>query len=72
MHAWNWARITGNTIAVFATAAIAINLAGAPQAILAAFYAAGMTALLAFAKELQEEGKQDDECPSGLAGLLLF
>lgn len=66
---WNWARILGNTISAFAVSAIAINLAGAPEALVSAFYVAVITGLMAFAKELQEEGK---ETPSKISNLLLF
>lgn len=76
MQAWNWARILGNTIAAFATAAVAINIAGVPQEINVAFYAAAMTAMLAFAKELQAEGMTEEEkrlaCKPALAQVLIF
>ena len=72
MQVWNWARIIGNTITTFALSAIAVNLAGAPQEIAIAFYTAGMTALLAFGKELQDEGKDECAPPSTLSQVLLF
>lgn len=69
----NYAKILGNTIAAFSAAAIGINLAGAHDAIIAAFYVAGITALLALAKELQEEGLEEDaKCKASLTPLLLF
>lgn len=66
-----WARIIGNTIAAFCTVAIAININGTPDALAAAFYAAGITALLAFAKEMQQQG-QEEGGKTKLASLLLF
>ena len=72
MEPLNWAKILGNTISAFAIVAISINIAGAPNELIAAFYAAGITALLAFAKELQECGKTEEEMPSKIAPLLLF
>ena len=54
----NWGKIVGNTIVVFCTAAVAINLAGAPIEIIAAFYAAAITAMLALGKELQDESNE--------------
>jgi len=68
-------RILGNTLAAFATVAIAINVAGTPQELKIAFYAAFMTAMLAFAKELQLEGQtpeQQNTCPTTLTKVLLF
>ncbi len=72
MNELNIARIIGNTVVAFATTAIAINIAGEPTLIAAAFYSAFMVALLAFGKEMQDEGK--NECgPEGkLNKLLLF
>lgn len=51
----------GNVVTAFAVTAIGINLAGAPNEIVAAFYVAIMTGMLALGKELQDEsaGKID-------------
>jgi len=70
----NWAKIVGNTISAFALTAIGINLAGAPDAVVGAFYVAIMTGLLAFAKEMQDEGRKEEEpfCESSLNKVLLL
>ena len=73
LKAWNWARILGNTLTTFALSAMGIKLAGLDStALVAAFYIAGMTALLAFGKELQQEGENADNQTSPLKHVLLF
>ena len=67
-----YARIIGNTLMAFAITAISINITGEPSAMIAAFYVAFITAVIAFAKEMQNEGKDECEPPSKLGNLLVF
>ncbi len=69
----NWAKIVGNTIVAFSTAAIAVNLVGAPQdAILAGFIAALLQGFLAMGVSLQDEDKGEGAIPSKANSLVLF
>lgn len=75
MQNMSWARLLGNTLFAFATAAIGINIAGEAQAVKAAFYVAAITAILALAKELQEQAKEEEgaeNCTTTLKQLLFF